>query len=93
MRLRKNQAGFAGVEIILVVVFVVVIGFVVVMAFNANQTANAPVAEQSVVATDVPTAPSINSTSDLTAAESALDQVDLDSTSDSNQLDAELSAF
>jgi guanyl-specific ribonuclease Sa len=94
----RKQAGFTFIELILVVATVVLIGFVGVTAYNAHQNAtqqastNAP---GSVATTaSVPAAPQISSTSDLTAAENTLDKSDIDAnTSDSSQLDSQLSSF
>jgi guanyl-specific ribonuclease Sa len=94
MRLAKNQRGFTGIEIVLVVVVAAMIGFVIFKAYEANQTAKAPAAEQSKTSSDVPAAPSITSTSDLNAAETTLNQIDPGAnTHDTAELDSNLAAF
>jgi len=99
MSSRNNQSGFSIVEIVIALAVVVLIGFLGYTAFNRmqeNQAANSSQADQqSPVANDVKTAPSINSTSDLNEAERTLDQTDPSGSNntDANQLDNELSAF
>ena len=94
MKLRKSQAGFASIDILLVIVAVGLIGFVVLQAYNARQSATGVPTETPTTVNDVPSAPKINSAADLSTAEHTLDQVDPDTNNgDTAQLDNHLSAF
>ncbi|HEX7260134.1 MAG TPA: hypothetical protein VF272_04355 [Candidatus Saccharimonadia bacterium] len=98
MKLLKNQSGFAILELALIVAVLAVVGYVAYDAYNAKQTATkteAPATvKQSNGVNDVPAAPEVNSTEDLTAAEKTLDQIDPEANAtDSAQLDSQLSAF
>ncbi len=94
MKLRKVQSGFAGLEIILVVVAVAFIGYVAYQVYDANQAENAMVNEKAKTAEENIIAPSINSTNDLTTAEQTLDHIDPEAiNTDSAELDNELAAF
>ena len=86
----KQQRGFAALEAILLVVVIAIVGFTAWTYYgNTRQSANVPSATA-----DVPSAPQITTTNDLTAAEAALDQVDVDANaSDSVLLDSELANF
>jgi len=90
-----NQKGFSIVEIVLVVVVLGIIGFLGYTFYNNSQTSKNPVAEssQAPTATDVATAPGISSTADLDKAQAVLDQTNPGSSTDSSQLDSELSNF
>lgn len=84
----KKQSGFAVLEIVLVLVVVAVLGFTAFTYFNNRQAGN------EAATANVAAAPQITSTADLTTAETALDQLDIDAnTLDSAQLDAELNSF
>lgn len=86
---QRRQSGFAGLELVLILAVVAVLGFVAFKAYDANQKG-----AQSQVTADVPEAPSINATADLTVAEQTVDSVDLDADSSDNEtLDTQLSAF
>lgn len=91
MKSIKNQSGFAGIEIGLLVVVAVVLGFVAFRTYTSNQVASNT--QTSTVGTDI-TAPTISSTADLTRAETIVDQLDpgASSTEDS-QLDTDLATF
>lgn len=98
---RKSQAGFSVVELFIVAIVVValaMVGYTVYNRQNDNKAATTT-SSQSVntdaVATDVPTAPAINSTSDLDKASAALDQIDpsVSSDSDVSQIDSQLANF
>jgi len=94
----RKQAGFTFIELILVVAALALIGVVGVTAYNSHQNATQQASTNTPgpVATtaNVPAAPQINSTSDLTTAENTLDQSDVDAnTSDSSQLNSQLSSF
>ena len=100
MKARSKQLGFSPVEVILVVVVVAVIGLLGYVYYNnqAKKTTsneNSQTSSQSATASDVKSAPAINSTSDLDSAQTALDQTDLSSSNDTdaNQLDAEVTNF
>jgi predicted negative regulator of RcsB-dependent stress response len=93
MRNRKQQSGFAVVELVLVVVILAAIGFVGWWVYQKHNTADttSAVSAQSPVAKNVSTAPTINSTSDLDAALNALNRNDPSTAngSDANQLDSQ----
>ncbi len=97
MTATKRQLGFSIIEIAIVVVVVGLVGFVGYTAYNklhnnAVTTTGTTVADQQPVASDVSTAaPAITTTSDLTAAETALDQTDTSSSSDLSTLNSQLS--
>ena len=95
MKLTRKQAGFTLVEIAIVVVVVGIIAFLGYTFYNNQVQKNASdESSQSAVAEDVDSAPEINSTEDLDSAEAVLDGTDpSSSSSDSSQLDAELSNF
>lgn len=96
---RNKSSGFSAVEIVLVVVVVAVLallGYVLYNNFVANDQQTEQAVDntsQSATADDVPTAPEINSPSDLDKASATLDEINLDDDSDSSQLDNELSNF
>lgn len=82
----KKQSGFAALEVLLAVVVVAVLGFTAFTYFNRQSAGDATA--------KVPAAPQITATADLTTAETALDQLDIDASSlDSAELDTELKAF
>lgn len=102
MGIRTNQSGFSGVELAIVLAMVGVLGFVgydvynrqntkMADSSNTSQTARA----ESPQATDVATAPSVNSTSDLDKASAMLDQTDPSGSNntDASQLDSQLAIF
>jgi prepilin-type N-terminal cleavage/methylation domain-containing protein len=95
MRTHTHQSGFSAIEIVLVVAVVALIGFLGYTAythFQANKTDG--VGQQAPTANDVTSAPAINSTSDLDAAQAALDQTDpSNGNTDATQLDNAVSAF
>lgn len=95
MRTRNNQSGFSVVELVIVLAVVVVLGFVGYSVYKSqnNKTDDTTTTSQSATASDVPSAPTINSTSDLDEAAIMLDQTDTSSSSDSAQLDSELQSF
>ncbi len=97
MGTKQNQLGFSAVELIIVVVIVSLLGYAGFTVYSRQQDKKAndtnQVAEQSAVADDVPSAPEVNSTEDLTTAQNTLNQTNLDDTSDSSRLDTEMSAF
>lgn len=95
MKVRKNQSGFSGVEVVLLLVIVAIIalvGYKVYTTSNSTNNLNDQSASEQ-VAQPSSTSP-INSTSDLNKAEQELDQVNPDDNSaDSAQLDSQLSSF
>lgn len=97
MKISKNQLGFSAVEIVLVLAIVGLFGFVGYKVYSQQQTKTADNSsqnvEQSATANDVPSAPQIKTTDDLTKAEKTLDSTSVDGSNDSSQLDNELSAF
>ena len=89
---KHSQAGFSAIEVIGVLVLVSLIGFAGVTAYNQNKAVQteAPTAANA----SVPVASSIHTTEDLSTAETALDESNIDASSnDSSQLDSELSSF
>ena len=89
----KKQSGFATLEVVLLVVVVGVLAFTGVSYYNNTHPAADPSGSTIAKAT-VPTAPQVSTTADLTTAENAVDQMDIDaSTVDSAQLDTELANF
>lgn len=95
MAFLKTKSGFAIVELVAILVVVGLLSFVGYTAYNKlhNNASVASTTTQKPVATDVKPTPAINSTSDLTNAESTLDQTDTSSSSDLNSLDSQLNAF
>lgn len=94
MKLRRAQAGFAGLEIILVVVAIVFVGYVAYKVYDANQVEQALNNEKAKVAEENITAPSITTAKDLTTAEQTLDRIDPEAiNTDGAELDNELAAF
>lgn len=100
MNTRLRQSGFSAVEIVIVVVAALIIGFLGYVFYNSqmNKTASddtSQTSNESATADDVDTAPSIDSVEDLDEAEATLDKNDPaeSSSSDSSQLDSELSNF
>ncbi|HET9850524.1 MAG TPA: prepilin-type N-terminal cleavage/methylation domain-containing protein [Candidatus Saccharimonadales bacterium] len=99
--MKNNQNGFSAFELIIVVLVIAIIGVAGYWVYNKDHTAT-PGTPQTVAntsspakATDVSSAPAINTPSDLTKAEQILDQNDPSTAnnSDSTQLDSQLSAF
>jgi cytoskeletal protein RodZ len=91
---RYNQAGFGiiGMIVVIGVVLAITIGAFIVMKRNHNATSTSKETDTSVT---VPVAPKVESTSDLTKAEQTLDDTDVsaDASTDSSQIDAQLSGF
>lgn len=91
----RRQSGFATLELILVAVVVALIGYVGFKYYQQRQKP-APTAATTpaAITAATPTAPQINSTSDLDKASAALDQTNVDaSSSDSSQLSSQTSNF
>lgn len=98
MNLTKNNSGFSPVEILIVVVIVGVISLIGYTIYDRQQPKSASTSGQtsqteSAGNEDIPSAPEINSTEDLTKAEKTLDDTSVEGGSDSSQLDAELASF
>jgi len=98
MKSIKKQQGFHVIEVLLIVLVIGILGFLGYTYYNnfikTNNTVNSgKIVEQSPVATDVVSAPTINSAGDLVKAEKVLDETNLDSNSDSTQLDTQLENF
>lgn len=97
MRTRKQQSGFAVIELVIVVVILAAIGFagwwVYQRQHNKTTTANMTptTSTQSPVANNVSSAPVVNSTSGLDAALNTLNQNDPSAanSSDSSQLSSQ----
>jgi hypothetical protein len=95
MSAKRHTTGFALVEVLLIgvgLVLVVAAGYAV-MKYN-NKDKVAPTATQQVENGTTPDAPDIKDDSDLTAAETALDQTSVEAVaSDSAELDAQTEDF
>lgn len=96
----KKQSGFAGLELLVVVVIIVAVAFVgyyVWHGHNIQTTPVVPVATNSSVAsssTAVPSAPQITTASDLNKALQALNDTHVSSnTADSSQLATQAQGF
>lgn len=89
-----RRAGFSAVELIIILVVVVIVGLLGYAAYNSFQNKNAEQAStESSTASDVKTAPTIESEADLQEAELILDQTDLENNEDAKQLEGETAAF
>lgn len=100
MKFRANQTGFSIVELVIVLVVVAIIGALGYVYYNGQLSKTASndsgqASTESTTASDVKSAPQINSAADLNSAETVLDQTDPGSSSntDTGQLDAELANF
>jgi len=100
MKLRTNQAGFSIVELVIVLVVVAIIGALGYVYYNgqmnkATSNDSGQASNESATASDIKSAPAINSVADLSSAETVLDQTDPSGSSntDTGQLDAELANF
>lgn len=98
MKLRSNQSlGFSIIEIIIVLAVVVVLGFLGYTAYKtiSSNDSGHQASGESAIANDVKSAPPVENTSDLDAAEAVLDQTDLSGSNntDATQLDSQLSTF
>lgn len=99
MKARNNQSGFSAVEVVVVFIVIAVIGLLGYAYYNnqAKKTVSDESSQTSSQATasDVKSAPAINSVADLDAAQATLDQTDPSGSSDADttQLDAELANF
>lgn len=87
---RSSKSGFSIIELVIIVAVVGLGGFLGYTYYTNQQT---KVADTAARTADVPAAPVVNTTADLTTAEKALDGITVGSTSDSSQLDAELANF
>jgi prepilin-type N-terminal cleavage/methylation domain-containing protein len=100
MRASTKQPGFSIVELVIVVAVIGLLGVLGYVGYNtythktastsASQAASTPA-----TASDVASAPAINSTSDLDAAAATLDQTDPSGSNntDASQLDAQAANF
>ncbi len=97
MSFRTNQSGFSVVELAIVVSVIAALSFVCYSVYNQqhNKTASTTGASQSAKASDVASAPTISSTSDLNKALTTLNQTDPSGSNntDASQLDAQLANF
>lgn len=99
MRIRKQQSGFAVLELILVVIIVAAIVVAGLWVYNRNKSTNetastTPInSTESPVAHNVSSAPAIHSTGDLDKALATLNQNNPDTAniSDQSQLDSRTS--
>lgn len=98
---QRKPSGFSIIEVVIVLVVVGIIGTLGYVAYHHLQgkdktaTTTNQVSTQSPTASDVASAPSIKSTSDLDNALSALNQTNPDgsNSNDSTQLNSELTGF
>jgi len=100
MKTRNKQSGFTPIEVILVVAVVAIVGLLGCIYYNnqVKKTAsnsNSQISSQPAALSDVKSAPTINSVTDLDTAQVTLDQTDPGGTSsaDTSRLDAELANF
>ncbi len=103
MTLRNNHSGFSVVELAIVVAVVAALGFIGYSVYSrqntsttaSTATAPAVAATQSPIATNVSSAPQINSTADLDAALNELNQNDPSTanSSDSSLLTSQSATF
>jgi prepilin-type N-terminal cleavage/methylation domain-containing protein len=101
MNINKNQFGFSAVEVVLVLAIVGVLGYVGYFVYSKNGETNNDTAttqttesvNTSTSATDVAEAPDIKNTSDLDKAQATLDATDPSSSTDTTQLNSQLSGL
>ena len=99
MRYRQSQTGFSAVELLIVIVVVAVLALVGYSVYQWQNNKPATTAntqsDSETMAGNVPSAPAINTSSDLDEASTTLDQMDISASnsSDSSQLDSQLAAF
>lgn len=95
MSQRKLQSGFSVFEFVIICGVVLALGLVGYAVYNRQSSNDSGGSASIQTVADVPSAPAISSTADLDKASTMLDQIDLDSsnTSDTSQLDSQLSAF
>lgn len=94
MLFSRAKSGFSIIELIIILVVVGLLSFVGYTAYQKLYPSTANTADartQTRVATDVKPIPTITSSSDLTTAETTLDQTDTSSSSDLTALDSQLS--
>lgn len=90
----QRQAGFAALEIALIVVVVALIGFTVVSFMNHRQAASTTSPIGSAADTAVVPAPKITSAADLKQASATLDQLDSQAdAADSQGLASDVNSF
>ena len=97
MKSLKNQTGFSPFETIMLIATVALLGLAGFLVYDRQQDKKAANDSQSNTqsadADKIPEAPEIKSTSDLNAAEEAVDNTKVDNTQDDAQLDKELNSF
>lgn len=99
MKLRKNQSGFAIVELGVIVIVVAAIGLLAYYFYNHNHNVynndTGLNTSQKTPASNVSSAPAVSSVSDLNSAEQILDQNDpgTANNTDSSQLSSQLNGF
>lgn len=93
MSFLKDKSGFSIVEVVVVVAVVGLVAFLGYTFYGKWRESSSQATEQSSVVTDVPVAPEIETTDDLSTAESTLDSVQIENNNDTSQLNSELSTF
>lgn len=97
MSIRKNQAGFSVVEVVLLLAIAGLLAYIGYRVYGQYSSTNNPntasTSSESRVASDVPSAPQIKSTRDLDKASATLDQIDVNASGDNSKLDSELESF
>ena len=100
MKIRTNSSGFSVVEVTIVVAVIGILGFAGYNVYNriqdnktASNTSQTTENKQSSTSGDVAQAPVVQTNADLDKAGKALDQTNVDASSDDTQLDADLATF
>jgi Tfp pilus assembly protein FimT len=95
MSLRKHQSGFSAAELVLILVVVGIIAVVGYVVYNRQPKTTTNVPAQASQVSDVSSAPTIATTSDLDKALQVLDQNNPGSanSSDTSQLNSQTSSF
>lgn len=93
MKLSKNITGFTVFEFVLIVGVVGILGLVGYNVYSRNQTTTTGSGSSAVAEKATTDASEIKSEQDLADAEKVLDQTDVENSSESAQLDADLALF
>lgn len=95
MKFTSKRTGFSVVELLVIVLVVAAVVFVLAMSKTSRNNKMVSDSSKSTPVSDVATAPTISSASDLDIAKNALDSTDPSSSNntDVNQLDQQLSGL